>query len=353
MDAFTYSDVNLLKREILFYTRFYQMVSEPCGLKIPDIYLTAIEGRSDALSQALFVMFKRKERVKGAILMEDLSSGHNLDPVEISTKETLTRLCTEIGRLYGYTARTLILNRGRIGEGIKPPKALTYKMCLMTSGVAKMIKQRWTPTSGFVQRVVDRWGDSDYAMLKQDPECLEALLALERHFRPKVYKLHKTLAEYFCILHGDFHAGNFMMMPSGDVKVFDMQMFGAGHPAEELCYFLTSNVDPTDASDEVALKMVHTAMETASQGVAKYAYEDLKRDVDICTLHYVAANIVRRAVFETPESLERLKQNLGHIMDGLLRVLRVREARLLLRLKNIWKRDPTFALLPPPKVLRL
>jgi len=294
-------------------------------------------------------LFKRKERVRGAILMEDLSSGTNLDPVEVSSKEVLSRLCIEIGRLYGYTASTLLENKGRIG-GLKPPKAVTYKMCLMTSGVSKLLKRRWTPNSNLVHQVYARWSATDYRILNDDTETLEALLALQKHFFPYVYHLHKKMHKYPCIVQGDFHAGNFMMMPNGDVKMFDMQMWGVGHPAEELCYFLASNVEPTEENDELALRMVHSAMETASRGLISYSYADLKRDVNICTIHFLAANIVRRALFDSPQSAEKLKRKLGHMMEGIQRVCRVREMRLLLRVKQIWKNDPTFRCMAPKQL---
>ena len=50
------------------------------------------------------------------------------------------------------------------------------------------------------------------------------------------------------------------------------------------------------SDDEMVLRMIHTAMETSAQGCLDYPYELLKRDVNICILHYLAACIVRRAV---------------------------------------------------------
>jgi hypothetical protein len=281
--------------------------------------------------------------VRGAILMEDLSSGTNLDPIEVSSREVLTILCSEIGRLHGFTAKTLFENNGKIG-GLKPPKAFTYPMCFMTSGVPKLMKRRWTPKSNLAHKVYARWSDSDLSLLRDDPEMMQALLALQQHFMPHVYGLYDHLTKYKCIVQGDFHAGNFMLMPNGQVKMFDMQMWGVGHPAEELCYFLASNVAPAVEHDDLALRMVHNAMETASQGVVKYSYEELRRDVDICTLHYLAASIVRRGIFDTPQSVAKMIEKLGPVMEGIQRVLRAREQRLLVRMKTIWKRNPTFRL---------
>jgi hypothetical protein len=338
------SDVNMLLRECLFYNKYCQVISEPCGIKIPNIYLTAVEGVSNIFTQSLFVMFKRKERVRGAIIMEDLSSGRNLDPVEVSSEEFVMRLCDEMGRMYGYTAKALVDNNGTLGPGLKPPTVISYKMLMMTGSISTLVKRRWTPNSNIVHQVYTAWGSTDYKLLEEDPEVLEALLALQKYFVPNVYGLHKTLTKYPCILQGDFHAGNFMMMPDGKVKMYDMQMWGTGHPAEEICYFLASNVAPTPENDELALRRVHLAMETANQGTIKYDYENFKRDVDICTLHFLAANIVRRAFFDTPDAVQAQIAKLGDFIEGIQRVCRVREQRLLLRLKTIWKRDSTFQL---------
>jgi hypothetical protein len=347
------SDVNMLQREAIFYNKYHEMVSDPAGLKIPDIFYTGMSGHSNILTRSLFVLFKRKEHVRGVILMEDLSKGQNLDAVEVCPTRVLSILCVEIGRMYGYTAKALAENndRMRIGPGGKLPRAFTYTTCLMTSGVPRLMKRRWSPQSNMVHKVMMRWGDSDYAMLKQDADALLALQSLEKHFVPHVYKLHQRIHKYACVLHGDFHAGNFMIMPNGDVKMFDMQMWGLGHPAEELCYFLASNVEPTEENDDLALRMVHTAMQTSCQGVVDYPYEEFRRDVDICTLHYLAACIVRRALFDSPESVAKLRKHLGPVMDGIQRVLKAREQRLVYRCKQIWRKDPNFAFARVPKSL--
>src|SRR5262249_34219767 len=101
------SDANMLLRETLFYQKFHKLVSEPCALEIPDIYFAATSGRSTPFTRALFVLFKRKERLRGAILMEDLSSGSNLDAVGPCAPDVLSILCVEVGRLYGYTAKAI------------------------------------------------------------------------------------------------------------------------------------------------------------------------------------------------------------------------------------------------------
>jgi hypothetical protein len=284
--------------------------------------------------------------------MEDLSAGRNLDPVDPCPPDVLTTLCTEIGRLYGFTARELVENQGRIGTASSLPKAFTYQTCLMTTGIPKLVKRRWTPKSQLVHKAIMRWGDGHLSILKDDNDIQQAALSLEKQFVPRIYNLHEQIHDYPCVVQGDMHAGNFMLMPDGQVKMFDMQMWGLGHPAEEICYFLASNVEPSDENDEMALRSVHIAMETSSQGIVKYPFEVLKRDVNVCTLHYLAACLARRALIDTPETVAKLRSKLGPVIDGIERVCMAREIRLLKRAAIIWKKDPNFALVLAPKILQ-
>lgn len=129
--------------------------------------------------------------------------------------------------------------------------------------------------------------------------------------------------------------------------MFDMQMWGEGHPADELAYFFASNVEPEEENDLLALRAVHSAMEATSEDVIHYPFERLKRDVDVCGLHYLAASMVRRAYYDTPDEVHKLVERQGSVQIGVQRVLTVREERMMIRAKQIWKRDPTFRLLAP------
>jgi hypothetical protein len=335
-------------REVLFYQQYFQLITEPIGIRIPEVYYAETRGHSSLLSKSLFVMFRRKECVRGAIIMEDLSSGRNLDAVEESSRANIMRLCAEIGRLYGYTAKALIENKGELAPGMKPPSVTSYQMLFMSSGIPKLVKRRWTPNSGLVNQVFTKWGTTELHVMNDDPELLRALLALEEHFVPHVYGLHNDLWKYSCIVQGDFHAGNFMIMPGGHIKMFDMQMWGEGHPADELAYFFASNVEPNEENDLLALRTVHSAMETTGGDVAHYPFERLKRDVDVCGLHYLAASMVRRGYYDTPDEVHKLVERQGSVQIGVQRILTVREERMMIRAKQIWKRDPTFRLLAPP-----
>jgi hypothetical protein len=119
---------------------------------------------------------------------------------------------------------------------------------------------------------------------------------------------------------------------------------GKGHPANELAYFLTSNVEPDEEKINLALRAVHSAMEIGSENVVHYPFETLKRDVDICILHYLAASLVRRAYYDTPEEVHKLVERQGSVQIGVQRILTAREERMMIRTKQIWHKDPTFRL---------
>src|SRR4051812_20077784 len=137
----------------------------------------------------------------------------------------------------------------------------------MSTGLPKLVKRFvFTPGSKMEREIKKRWGATDLRILSDDPEVYAALGVFIQRYQGSVHPRVLGKRPFRCVLHGDLHAGNFMFMPDGTMKAFDWQMWGWGHPAQELAQLLASSVKPDRGVDERVLRAYHSELSSVLQG---------------------------------------------------------------------------------------
>ena len=336
MTSLGYTDERMMALETDMYARASAIFMEPAGVRVPRCYYAAMEGTSNALTRAMFVMWMRKEHVRGAILMEDLGGGETWGAVQTVPTPVAEMVLLHAARIHGYTANLI---RERRVDPATLPRTFNYFMSTLCKGPA-LIHKLQVMNSSLAAEVDRRWGDSDLRVLRDEPDVMQALKACCRLYRRRVYPRLSGRHRFVCCLHGDLHAGNFMLMPDKSVRAFDWQMWGIGPVSWELAYFFSSNVDADPVEDERLLRLYHAELEKHAPGM--YPFALLKRDLDVATVDYLTSGLVRRGAHETPASVARANSKDGGYTAGIQSVCTPREVRLLRRLRDIWKRDPSF-----------
>ena len=334
-----YSDVSMLQLETSFYGELRKLVLDPTGVEAPKSYYAQTGGTSNFASATMFIVFKRKERFRGAVLMEDLGGGTTWNAVETVPTPVAERIMRLMGRLHGATAKLLKENPALER---RLPLAFNFPMNTMSKGPAYLHKLT-VMRAALADEIFRRWGDSDYRVLRDEPDTMEALRALTKVYRRRIPPQVRRRHPFVCCLHGDMHAGNVMVMPDDSTRLFDWQMWGIGALSWEVAYFLASNVDADPVQDERLLRLYHAELESAAGGAASYPFPLLKRDVDVVTIDYLSQALVRRGAHETPASVARANERDYGFTAGIQHVCTAREARLLRRLRDVWRRDPSFA----------
>ena len=147
------------------------------------------------------------------------------------------------------------------------------------------------------------------------------------------------------MVHGDLHAQNFAYFAeSHRVKMFDMQMWGMGSPAVELAYFLSSNTNAEDIQGEACLIRLYYSefMSSSKLDLTKYSIGEFCTDIRRAQVEFSVATIIRRAMFETPQTVGATIQKQGAIAESMQKVLLEREVRFLQKMKQIWRTNRTF-----------
>jgi hypothetical protein len=223
-----YSDVRMLQLETSFYAKHCRVLTEPLGIRTPKVYYACMDGHSTRSSVGLFVAFGVRQKVRGAIIMEDLGAGKTYDAVGPVPEPDMLRILETVAKFHGASAKMLRESGGNeaalFGPGFDP-KAFNYDLTHMSKGVARMVKKRWTKHSGVADRVLKRWGGTDLSVLVADPEVFLALKAVERHYATRIYPLLAKRHPFRCVLQGDLHAGNYMFMPDSSLVLYDWQMW--------------------------------------------------------------------------------------------------------------------------------
>jgi len=344
-----YSDVRMIELETSFYSRFADVIAKPMAFRTPKIYYCGMSGGSTRLSLALFVAFGRLLSCKGAVIMEDLSAGETHDAIGSVPTPRFELVLQAMARFHGYSAALLHNKPDALGP---LPRAFNYDLTYMTNGVARLVKRGMKP--GVAQRVLNVWGNTDLAVLKNEPGTYEALRALEKRYGSHVYPMLARRHAFPCVVHGDLHVGNFYFMPgeasAANMCSFDWQMWGtAPSPVQEVHYLFASHLlddrqAPDRAEDERLLRMYHGALMQASGGVVDFPFELLRRDFDVASLDYLAAMMMRRARVDTPASVLRSakKKGAGRLVLGIQRLLKFRETVLLQRAMQLHEINPAF-----------
>jgi hypothetical protein len=87
-------------------------------------------------------------------------------------------------------------------------------------------------------------------------------------------------AEPWTLLHGDFRLDNILFRPNGDTVVLDFQGLGAGRPAVDVAYFITTALTAEHREEEDRLlRTYHDALVAA--GESSYSWKQLVRDCDL------------------------------------------------------------------------
>jgi hypothetical protein len=217
-----YSDVRMLELECSFYDHVGAAVRGVCpAVDLPGAYYSAMKGRSTRLSAALFICSGRLERAWGAVLMEDLGGGRSYDAVEEIPEGLAVRVVQVAAQMHAATARAVL--ESPLAFAPAAGRAFNYDMNSMSVGLPKMVKlAAFGPRSNLGVRVRTHWGSSDLKVLVDEPDTFDALQTFVHRYA-KVRRALRRRRPFKCVVHGDMHAGNYMFMPDGSMKIFDWQ----------------------------------------------------------------------------------------------------------------------------------
>lgn len=100
------------------------------------------------------------------------------------------------------------------------------------------------------------------------------------------------------LTHGDAHVENLLMSPAGDAVWLDWQMAGGGVAVADVCYFLTSSLDPATrrASEDDLLGHWHGAL--IAHGVTGYPLAQARRDYRQSLAGKLALTVIATAGFD-------------------------------------------------------
>jgi len=287
-----FNDVRMLVLETSFYSTYGPIITSSCGMEFPRCYYSGFTGSSSVATRAMFVLFKRLERANGCILMQDMSNGTIYDAVEDISLDVATKIAVALAKLHAVTAKEVQSRSTKYLPVLG--RAFNYDMNSMSTGLPKLVKgTAFGPRSSLASNVKKIWGTSDLRVLVDEPDVFDALCVFVKKNKQVARQL-KRRHPFKCILHGDGHAGNCMFLPDGSIKFFDWQMWGYGHPAQELAQFFISNI-PNDR--EFELSVLRAYSEELNRGLENsnlsYAFDDLTRDVEVAQLDVLAAEMFR------------------------------------------------------------
>jgi hypothetical protein len=215
------------------------------GVGMPAVYYAASDGAADA-GECCFVCCRRATAVRGAILLEDLKAsgcaelGHViLDYGSALAPEVYEAALQTMARVHGW-------GWGGRGRGERYSGWVGF-----IAGQSKLVLKFVHPKfggNGKLQQFLDVWGGHPAAPpALARPEVVAMLWDLRANvasWLPRARAIDRDQT----LLHGDFHRGNlFWRAERNELVVIDWAMFGAGHVAWELGYFLV--VTPSAAHD--------------------------------------------------------------------------------------------------------
>lgn len=365
-----YSDAIMLERELDYYTHLASPMEKLAGVTSPRVYYTDKRGSRTLSSAMRLVVFGKFQSLQGVILMEDLGEdGVTFDATsEEIGSSTLDRMLEMAARFVGGSGR-LIKQRGKIPSSTLRATSFQYPLTMFDSSLLRrVVRSKWHP--GISEELAKTHGVEGEAfglpVLKQ-ANVMAALKAFESVVASRGFPPRRTPFPFACFLHGDLHAGNFMLKRSGqsrhqgegELKIFDMQMWGLGHPAVELAYFLASNAIPDfDSDDRLMTNYYETVFNTFGVGGSddhdddqKAAAEEMRRTYPLETfkidtmragLQFMAAAMVRRWSFDTPSAIRSQIERAGERAREIQSVLSRRESRFIRRCAIIFEKRGGF-----------
>ena len=287
----------------------------------------------------MFVWFGKREVARGCIVMRDMVGAKIYDAVEEIPLDACLRIVAAFARLHAGTAKQLRSSPAQY-EPVAG-RAFNYDLNSMSVGLAYIAKTQAFGWGSFLASYVKaNWATTDLKILVSEPEVYEALRVFVRKFA-RINRLVKRRRPFKCIVHGDGHAGNCALLANGSLEMFDWQMWGYGHPAQELAQLFISNV-PVDREYELqVLRVYHEELSRQLDGSGlSYPLDELVRDVEVAQLDVLAAEMYRRGKAETPAKVKELARKLGAVVTSYQRVCTAREVRGLRRFAAWIKEDP-------------
>jgi hypothetical protein len=224
-----FSDENMMRLECVFYTKLARITCVEAGVSVPKIYCAGMTGVHNRLTTGLFVAFARREHVRSAIVMEDLTAARFQNILSEANDSDRARILDAAVNMHAATAK--MCRQGLLKD---LPVCFHADLITMASGLQLHIKL-WMFRGGHrghLTRKFKRAWEQDGCGLLREESVTSALFALERNYLKRVAPMAREASGRFQRLaHGDLHAGNLAYLPDGSVRMQDFQMYGLGSPA--------------------------------------------------------------------------------------------------------------------------
>jgi hypothetical protein len=185
MGWFGFTDANMLEMEIYFYSvlkPLFDAENEQLQM-FPEIFVAQFFYDRSFLSKTRYITMKRKQHTSGAILMEDLGGEGQFFPA------TSIDIDMNVLKAITVTAATFTGMSVKVLKSLprKVHSSFQYPLTIMNIGIVSTIK-RFGFGRGTTKNVARLWGSSYFKCLKDDPELVKALEALEISY-PRLSRL--------------------------------------------------------------------------------------------------------------------------------------------------------------------